>query len=175
MNTTFRLLAPRLILAGALAVAPLGACAAPAAAAQPARAPAGGAASDASLLAAEAAFMEAFNALDQARFDAAWAEDATVFFPRGPFPPERVVGKAAVTAVFKRAFDAARARNPAARLNIKPLDVRAQAYGDLGIVTFELDGGEVRGRRTLVMRRAGDRWLIVHLHASEEPAAKPAR
>lgn len=128
---------------------------------------------DGSLLAAEAAFIDAFNGLDQARFDAAWAEDATIFFPRGPFPAERIEGKAEITAVFKRLFDAVRARNPAARLNIKPTKLLTQQYGDVGVVTFELEGADARGRRTLVMRRTGGRWLIVHMHASEQPVPKP--
>lgn len=128
---------------------------------------------DGSLLMAEAAFIEAFNSLDQARFDAAWAEDATIFFPRGPFPTERIEGKAEITAVFKRAFDAIRARNPAARLNITPVKLLTQHYGDVGVVTFELEGADARGRRTLVMRRTEGRWLIVHMHASEQPVPKP--
>ena len=67
-------------------------------------------------------------------------------------------------------FVAAKARNPAARLSIDPKDVRVQRYGDVGVVTFHLEGGENVGRRTAVMRRTGDRWLLVHLHASSLPA-----
>jgi ketosteroid isomerase-like protein len=55
--------------------------------------------------AAAAEFVAAFNGLDQARFDALWAEDAIVFFPQPPFPIRRVEGKAEVASWFKRFMD----------------------------------------------------------------------
>lgn len=120
------------------------------------------------------AFLEAFNALDPARFDAFFADEVTMFFPAGPFPPGRVEGKAAVTAAFHRFFDMAKARG-ATRLNIRPARMSAVDHGGFAIVSFELEGAETLGRRSLVLRREGPEWRIVHFHASsvERPAAPP--
>lgn len=111
------------------------------------------------------AFMEAFNGLDQSKFDAFFAPDATMFFPDGPFPQARVEGKEAVTAAFRQAFEMAR-KNGATRLNITPLDMQVQDYGDLAIATFHLKGNGNIGRRSIIMRREQAGWQIVHFHAS---------
>ncbi len=114
---------------------------------------------------AVAAFLEAFDALDSARFDAFFAEDATMFFPAGPFPRERVAGRAPVTAAFRRFFDMARERG-ATRLGIRPLDLQGQDHGETAVATFHLRGSGNVGRRSIVMRREPAGWRIVHFHAS---------
>jgi len=111
------------------------------------------------------AFLEAFNALDAERFDAFFAEDATMFFPAGPFPRARVEGKAAVTAAFHRVFDVVRSRG-ATRLGISALDLQVQDYGSFAIASFHLRGNGNLGRRSIVLRRQGADWKIVHFHAS---------
>lgn len=115
-------------------------------------------------------FMDAFNSLDTARFDAFFADDATVFFPSGPFPQARLEGKAAVTAALYRAFDMARHRGTM-RLSIQSLDLGVQHYGEVTVVTFHLTGNGNIDRRSILLRRTAGRWLIVHFHASslEEP------
>lgn len=116
--------------------------------------------------AAAAEFVSAFNQLDQARFDALWAEDATVFFPQPPFPVRRVEGRAEVLGWFKRFMDAQRSagRSP----GVQPRDLQVQMAGpDAAIVSFHLgSGAAAAARRTLVYRRDAGRWLIVHLHGS---------
>lgn len=111
------------------------------------------------------AFLEAFNALEANAFDAFFAEDATMFFPSGPFPQERVQGRAAVTAAFHRFFDMARGRG-ATRLSIQPQDLVVQDYGDFAVASFHLRGNGNIGRRSIVLRRERGHWLIVHFHAS---------
>ena len=52
---------------------------------------------------------------------------------------------------------------------ITPADIDAQMYGDVAIVTAHLvrpSTAPGTSRRTFVLRKTGDRWLIVHLHAS---------
>lgn len=120
---------------------------------------------------AAAEFISAFNALDRNRFDALFADDATLFFPGAPFEVRRVEGKEAVLKWFGKFFDAARART--GKLNIQPADLRVQDYGSVAVVTFHLNGGDNVGRRTLVLRRDADAWRIVHLHASSQPVKKP--
>ena len=116
------------------------------------------------------AFVEAFNALDPARFDAFFADDVTMFFPSGPFPSARVGGKKDVTAGFHRFFEMAKEKG-ATRLNIQPANLQVQNYGDLALASFELGGKGSIGRRSIVFRRDQGSWRIVHFHASsvQEP------
>src|SRR5688572_10462685 len=81
---------------------------------------------------AATAFLEAFDTLDSDRFNAFFADDATMFFPNGPFPQARVEGKAAVTAAFGRLFDMARQRG-VTRLNLRPLDIQVQDHGAFAV------------------------------------------
>ena len=65
-------------------------------------------------------------------------------------------------------------------VNLAPAGLAVQLYGDTAIATFHLVGQQEVGRRTLVLRRVGARWQIVHLHASvapiqQRPAATPSR
>jgi hypothetical protein len=36
----------------------------------------------------------------------------------------------------------------------------------MAIVTFILDDPDLLGRRTFVLEKTNDKWLIIHLHAS---------
>ena len=112
------------------------------------------------------AFVSAFNALDQARFDALFAEEVTLFFPAAPFPVRRIEGKQATLEWFGRFFDTLRERG--ANPRIQPQDLHVQDYGDVAIATFHLGSGENVGRRTVVLRRQAGQWAIAHLHASSE-------
>jgi len=116
--------------------------------------------------AAAAEFVSAFNLLDQTRFDALWAEDATVFFPQPPFPIRRVEGRAEVLAWFKRFLDAQRSAGSSP--GVAPVGLQVQMAGlDAAIVSFHLGSdAAAAARRTLVYRRDADRWLIVHFHGS---------
>ena len=123
--------------------------------------------------AAAAEFLDAFRSMDQARFDRFFAPDVTMFFPDGPFPAGRIEGRDAVLAAFDNLFRLARERGRTA-LAIAPVGQRVQRYGEMAIVTFQLDGGDDLGRRSIVLRRTGGDWRIVHFHASTRTAAKPA-
>ena len=111
------------------------------------------------------AFLDAFNSLDAERFDSFFAEDATMFFPSGPFPKARVEGRQAVTAAFGRLFAMAKERGTN-RLNIKPFDMKVQDYGSFALATFHLRGNGNIGRRSILFRQHGKSWRIVHFHAS---------
>ncbi len=58
-------------------------------------------------------------------------------------------------------------------LDIKPVDLEIQIFGDAALVTFHLVGGERLGRRTFVLALIDDAWKIVHLHASNVYGARP--
>ncbi len=116
--------------------------------------------------AAAAEFVSAFNQLDQPRFDALWAEDATVFFPQPPFPIRRIDGRAEVLTWFKRFMDSQRSAGRSPRVDPKELQVQ-MAGRDSAIVSFHLGSDTAAvARRTLVYRRDAARWQIVHLHGS---------
>jgi uncharacterized protein (TIGR02246 family) len=165
-----RLSLPLLLASLALAPATLAAQAAtPAVAAQPA--------AEAPVRVVVAEYVNALNALDAERLGRTFADDVTCFFPGSPFPAARIQGRANVQSGFAQLFAALRQRGARAA-NLSPAGLAVQLYGDTAIATFHLVGQQEVGRRTLVLRRLGARWLIVHLHASvapmqQRPAATP--
>jgi ketosteroid isomerase-like protein len=104
------------------------------------------------------AWMDALNALDEARIVDAFAEDATAFFP--VVKAERLDGKAVIAAVFHDYVAGSK------KTNIVPEDLRVQRYGDVAIVTFNVHNPSAVSRRTFVWRWEGARWRIIHMHAS---------
>ncbi len=113
-------------------------------------------------------FLQAFENLDMPRFIDCFADDATVFFPV-PEPPSRVDGKAAIRARFEAVFAAIRRGAPDGPPyhRLVPEDLAVQAVGgESAVATFHLRNAQRIARRTLVLRRDGERWRIVHLHAS---------
>jgi phosphohistidine phosphatase SixA/ketosteroid isomerase-like protein len=115
--------------------------------------------------AAMASFLDALNALDVARMDAAFTDDVTAFVPAAR--ADEAIGRSAVTGIFRVFADRLRPTTP--RLNIVPEDERVEASTTLGVVTFQVHehSPEVTRRRTFVFRHVGDRWLISHFHASD--------
>jgi ketosteroid isomerase-like protein len=116
-------------------------------------------------------FLSAFEMLDWQRFTAAFDSSATVFFPV-PEPPSRFTGRSEFEPQFQKVFTGIRASNPAGppyhQLKPEGLSIEVLA-DDVALVTFHLRNEERTGRRTLVLVRAGDKWLIHHLHASNVP------
>ena len=92
---------------------------------------------------------------------------ATVFFPGGQ--AQRANGKVEIREAFATLF-----KPRTGPIAITPRDVNIQVFDDSAIVTAhlgDLPPLPVRepatfARRTFILRRVGDRWLIVHLHAS---------
>lgn len=161
------------LLAG-LALAPAMLSAQAATPAVPAR-PAG----DAPVRAVVAEYINALNALDAERLGRTMADDVTCFFPGPPFPAARIQGRAVVQNAFGQLFAALRQRGTRSA-SLAPAGLAVQLYGDTAIASFHLVGQQEVGRRTLVLRRVGARWLIVHLHASvapiqQRPTATPVR
>ena len=107
------------------------------------------------------AWMNALNALDEARIVDAFAEDATAFFP--VVKAERLDGKAAIAAVFHDYVAGSK------KTNIVPEDLRVQQHDDVAVVTFNVHNPSAVSRRTFVWRRDGAGWKIVHMHASNTP------
>jgi ketosteroid isomerase-like protein len=108
----------------------------------------------------------AFSQLQLDEMLACFADDATAFFPV-EHQRLRLSGKPAIRAAFARVLAGVRAGG-AIQLRLEQEDVLVQTFGELAVITFHL-AGEHLSRRTFVLRRAGDRWLIVHFHGSNAP------
>jgi ketosteroid isomerase-like protein len=118
-------------------------------------------------------FIRAFDDLDWDKFRMCFADDATVFYPRGY--PKRADGRAEFEKTFKAVFEQIRGNKVAPPyMDIKPRDLETQRVGGVAIVTFHLDDrpGFIN-RRTLVLVKFAGEWKILHLHASEVSIAKP--
>jgi hypothetical protein len=118
-------------------------------------------------------FLCTLDDLDWATFQTSWSSDPTVFFPFGD-TPDRVSGKTAVESRWRRFFEETRAHRPGPPyLHLKPRDLRLERLGDVGVVTFMLDGLSTADgrplplqRRTLLFVWERETWKLAHLHAS---------
>ncbi len=112
-------------------------------------------------------FIRAFDNLEWDQFCGSFADDATVFYPRGFV--KRASGRLEFEANFRKVFEQIRAgRTQPPYMDLQPRDLHIQRYGAIAIATFHLDDRPgVLNRRTLVLRKMKGRWKIVHLHASE--------
>jgi ketosteroid isomerase-like protein len=109
-------------------------------------------------------FFRAVEAMDLDRVAPFFDEDAQMFSPLGTYPA-RLDGRAAILAQFKAIADAI--KQMPAPLKIDPQQLVVREFGDLALVTFHLNlpGGPLH-RRSFLLRKTGNRWQIVHIHAS---------
>jgi ketosteroid isomerase-like protein len=124
----------------------------------------------AGIRAAAERFLRVLDDLDWELFRASWASEPTVFFPFAD-TPGRVAGKGAVETRWRQFFEEARRGPGPPYLNLKPLDLRVERYGDVGVVTLMLElnlGGRQLPlqRRTLIFIREHGAWKLAHMHAS---------
>ncbi len=119
------------------------------------------------------ALIEALDAADLERFTSLFAPDATMFFPLAPLT-DRLENKEQITKVFGAFFESVRrGKSGPPYMTLVPQDARIQLYGSAAIVSFHFQGPDLVSRRTLVLRKDGGKWLIVHMHASGIPVQKP--
>lgn len=122
--------------------------------------------------AAARSFIVAFNNLDMPGFLGHFTEDATIIHPPSGPPrtfPTRLQGKREIERTFQVVFDQIRqlsGRASAPYQSIQPRDLLVQQFDDSAVLTFHLGTPARTGRRTLVFRKVGTEWKIVHLHAS---------
>ncbi|MFI5168462.1 MAG: YybH family protein [Thermoanaerobaculales bacterium] len=111
-------------------------------------------------------FIDALNTADLQRYAALFTPDATAFFPLAEVPV-RLENIEQITAVFGKFFEGIRRGSSGPRyMNLAPVDVKLQLYGDTAIVSFHFRGGEMISRRTLALVKHEGKWMIAHLHAS---------
>jgi ketosteroid isomerase-like protein len=113
-------------------------------------------------------FIQAFDDLDASKFLSCFDDDASVFYPE--FFTRRVEGVTNLQQSWQKVFENIKTKSgksQAPYMDLKPADIRVQLLNDIAVVTFHLEhGGTAVGRRTLVLRKRGGQWRIVHLHAS---------
>ena len=78
----------------------------------------------------------------------------------------RVQGRSEIERTFKTIFDAYPPRSDRPPTPIAPQDLLIQESDGQAVVTFQLGSEAARQRRTLVLKRMGAEWKIVHLHGS---------
>jgi uncharacterized protein (TIGR02246 family) len=117
------------------------------------------AASEAELRQLATDFVQAVNDADADRFVSFFAPDASAFFP-SPANRERVKGIESIRTIIGPAL----AQKPANPLVARDFEIDVD--GNLGVVSFNVGSQQVSSRRTLVVRRIGGTWKVVHLHAS---------
>lgn len=110
------------------------------------------------------AFTKGFNALDHDALAALFTQGATTFWP---YPPgDRIAGRAEIAEFLQRLTSDLRARG-IDRLDLRPLDLHLATEGVVSVADFSVAMPDGRvGRRTIVLSRTEDAWLISHLHAS---------
>lgn len=116
-----------------------------------------------------AAFLTAFDNLDWPAFRAYFAPDVTMFHPAAPnvkridTPQEFESAWLGVFARIKKTSG----RQAPPYMNLRPQEMKIQLLSqDIALVTFHLTDADTLSRRTIVLRREGEMWRIVHLHAS---------
>ncbi len=117
-------------------------------------------------------FLTAFNQRNWAAFRATLADDITVIVD-SPALPERRDGRAAAEEVFLRIFPPAGQQPTRLPPPLRPVNLLAQDFGDVVVVSFQLAAPDGVGRRTLVLHKTAAGWRVAHIHGSS--VALPAR
>jgi SnoaL-like domain len=110
-------------------------------------------------------FVSAFNRRDWPAFQATLDPDVSTIFDR-PGPPRRQDGHVAVESIFRLIFPDAPLAAGTVPFQIHPQQLRAQAFGDVVVISFHLPDAGAVGRRTLVLHRTPAGWKVVHIHGS---------
>src|SRR5262249_5812641 len=116
--------------------------------------------SDASVRSFVERFVTAVGNSDIDAFMACFAQDATAFFPSAT-NAERRTGIAAIRAGVAPTFAQAHGRRV-----VHANDLVITMSGAMAVASFDAGEGALHARRTLVLRKDGESWSIVHLHAS---------
>jgi ketosteroid isomerase-like protein len=114
-------------------------------------------------------FVQAFDNLDWPTFRACFAPDATMFHPAAP-NTKRVDTREQFDQAWQGVFERIRktsGRNAAPYMQLHPENLQITMLSpDVALATFHIFNKAEIDRRTIVFKRYGDAWKIVHIHAS---------
>ncbi len=113
-------------------------------------------------------FFTALNHRDWAAFRQSLDDSISIFLEE-PAPAQRFDGRAAAESLFARIFPPQGVQQSPLPPALVPEQLRAQDFGPVVVVTFELSRPQARARRTLVLTRGPTGWHIVHIHGSARP------
>ena len=111
-------------------------------------------------------FLNAFSNLQLDDMLNYFDEDATVFFPIR-HENKRLNGKKEIKDVFSRVLE--KIKNAGlSQISLVAEDIDLKVYDKAALATFHIRDNEL-SRRTLLLEKKNEKWLIVHLHASNAP------
>jgi ketosteroid isomerase-like protein len=111
-------------------------------------------------------FIESFKVLDIEAMMSCFAEDSTSFFPSHHYS-SKIVGKSQIRARFEQVINKIKAAG-LTQIALPVEDLDTMNYGETALATFHIRDSDL-SRRTVVLRKNEDEWLISHLHASNAP------
>lgn len=92
-----------------------------------------------------------------------FSEEAMMYFPFSPQPAD---GREAIAAVMQPIFERNQARLPGPIFGLQPADIRVVPLGSEGaVVSWRMDRGGQRQRRTVVLREEQGTWKVALVHA----------
>lgn len=109
-------------------------------------------------------FIRSIDYADWDAFSGSLSDDATMFFP---FEGERADDKVSIESVMRPIFDRNRARGNGPYFSFEPRNVMIQQpSSDLAVATWVMDQNDRVQRRTAVLQKRAETWLIVSFHGS---------
>lgn len=111
-------------------------------------------------------FIESFEVLDLTSMMQCFSDDATSFFPSRHFP-SKISGKQQITNQFEQVIKKIKAAG-LTQIALPVEDLEILNYGETALATFQIRDSDL-SRRTLILRKTDENWLITHLHASNAP------
>lgn len=116
-----------------------------------------------------AAFLTAFDNLDWPAFRSCFGPNPTMFHPAAP-NTRRVETEEQFDRAWTVVFDRIRkssGRSSPPYMTLEPQDLRVEILSaDVALVTFHILSDKEIDRRTIIFKRYGGAWKIVHIHAS---------
>lgn len=111
-------------------------------------------------------FVEAFESLNLEGMMERYAEEATSFFPVRHYA-SWINGKDEIRHQFEKVIGKIK-RAGLESISLPVQDLQISEHNGNALATFQILDDSL-SRRTIVLRKKADNWLIVHLHASNAP------
>ena len=111
-------------------------------------------------------FVQAFEALDLEGIMDCFSQTATSFFPVHHYP-FKINDKTEITEQFRNVISKIK-KAGLTGISLPIQDLEIFEFGEVALATFHIMENDL-SRRTVVLKKENDAWLITHLHASNAP------